>query len=263
VGDSVRRVLAIACKEARGYFGSPIAWVMMGLFAFIYGYFFNIYLDYFIRSGMQSQFGGAPSNQNVNQDMIRPLLQNASVIILFLLPMVTMRTYSEEKRSGTIELLLTSPVTDTEIILGKFLGVVSLYAALLLVTMFYIGVLFGLGHPAVKPLIAGYVGLLLLGSCFLSLGLFISSTTKNQMVAGAATFVVALMFWIINWASESAGTWLGINWGAVLNYLSITQHFDDFAKGVIDTKHLVFYISFIAFGLFLTLKSVDSERWRG
>jgi len=107
--------------------------------------------------------------------------------------------------------------------------------------------------------VSGYVGLLLLGSCFLSLGLFISSTTKNQMVAGAATFVIALMFWIINWFADSAGPTIG----PILTYLSITQHFDDFAKGVIDTKHVVFYLSFIAFGLFLTLKSVDSERWRG
>jgi ABC-2 type transport system permease protein len=207
---------------------------------------------------MRSQFG-APPAMNVNERLIRPLLQNASVLVLFLLPMVTMRTYSEEKRSGTIELLLTSPVTDVEIILGKFLGSVGLFAALLGVTLLYVGVLFGLGEPEWRPVFSGYLGLLLLGSCFLSAGLFISSTTKNQMVAGAATFVIALMFWIINWFSDSAGPTIG----PILNYLSITQHFDDFSKGVIDTKHVVFYLSFIAFGLFLTLKSVDSERWRG
>jgi ABC-2 type transport system permease protein len=173
--------------------------------------------------------------------------------------MITMRTYSEEKRSGTIELLLTSPITDVEIILGKFFGAVGLFAGLLAVTMLYVAVLFGLGRPEFLPVLSGYLGLLLLGSCFLSVGLFISSTTKNQMVAGAATFVVALMFWIINWFSDSAGPTIG----PILTYLSITQHFDDFAKGVIDTKHVIFYLSFIAFGLFLTLKSVDSERWRG
>ena len=182
-----------------------------------------------------------------------------SVIVLFVMPMITMRTYAEEKRSGTIELLLTSPVTDVEIILGKFVGAVGLFAGLLAVTVLYVGVLFGLGRPEIPPVLSGYLGLLLLGSCFLSVGLFISSTTKNQMVAGAATFVVALMFWIINWFSDSAGPTIG----PILTYLSITQHFDDFAKGVIDTKHVVFYLSFIAFGLFLTLKSVDSERWRG
>jgi ABC-2 type transport system permease protein len=259
MSNSPRNISAIAGKELRSYFGSPIAWVLLGFFAVVYGWFFNVYLEFFVKNGMQSQFGGAAPNQNVNTDMIRPLLSNASVLILFLLPMVTMRTYSEEKRSGTIELLLTSPLTDFEIIMGKFLGAVGLYASLLGVTMVYIALLFKLGNPAFVPLLAGYLGLLLLGSCFLSLGLFISSTTKNQMVAGAATFVISLMFWIINWFADSVGPTAG----AVLSYLSITQHFDDFGKGVIDTKHLVFYLSFITFGLFLTMKSVDSERWRG
>lgn len=204
------------------------------------------------------QFGPPPS-MHVNNDLIRPLLQNASVLVLFMLPMATMRTFSEEKRSGTIELLLTSPVTDVEITLGKFFGVVGLYAGLLLVTMLPMAILFGLGQPEWKPVVSGYVGLLLVGACFLALGLFVSSTTSNQVVAGGVTFVVALMFWIISWMADGAGPTAS----AVLNYLSITQHFDDFAKGVIDTKHLVYYASFIAFGLFLTVKSVDTERWRG
>jgi ABC-2 type transport system permease protein len=233
MGRSTRNVLTITGKELRGYFASPIAWVMMGLFAIIFGWFFNVYLSFFMQDAMRSQFG-APPAMNVNERLIRPLLQNASVLVLFLLPMVTMRTYSEEKRSGTIELLLTSPVTDVEIIMGKFLGSVGLFAALLGVTLLYVSVLFGLGEPEWRPVLSGYLGLLLLGSCFLSAGLFISSTTKNQMVAGAATFVIALMFWIINWFSDSAGPTIG----PILNYLSITQHFDDFSKGVIDTKHV-------------------------
>jgi ABC-2 type transport system permease protein len=256
---SLRNILAIAGKELRSYFGSPVAWVMMGLFAILFGYFYTVYLAFFVRNGMQAQFGGGPASQNINMDMIRPLLANASVLVLFLLPMITMRTYSEEKRSGTIELLLTSPLTDFEIVMGKFVGAVGLYAALLLVTMVYIAMLFVYGDPEWRPVATGYLGLLLLGSCFISMGLFISSTTKNQMVAGAATFVAALMFWIINWFSDSVGPTAS----AVLSYLSITQHFDDFAKGVLDTTHLIFYASFISFGLFLTLKSVDSERWRG
>jgi ABC-2 type transport system permease protein len=254
----MRNITTIAGKELRGYFGAPMAWVTMGLFAVLFGWFYNVHLDYFVRSATQSQFG-APRPTNVNNEMIRPLLQNASVLMLFLLPMVTMRTYSEEKRSGTIELLLTAPVTDLEIILGKFIGVVGLYLGLLAVTAVYVGLLFGLGSPEWRPLVSGYLGLLLLGSCFISAGLFISSTTKNLMVAGSATFVVSLMFWIISWFAESAGPTLG----PILSYLSITQHFEDFGKGVIDTTHVIFYLSFITFGLFLTLKSVDSERWRG
>ena len=258
MGRSLHNILSIAGKELRGYFASPIAWVMMGLFALIFGWFFMAYLSWFVQNSMQSQFGGAPQ-MNVNERLLRPLLSNASVIVLFLLPMITMRTYSEEKRSGTIELLLTSPLKDMEIILGKFIGAVGLYAALLAVTLLYVAILFMYGNPEWRSLLAGYLGLLLLGSCFIAMGLFISSTTKNQMVAGAATFIVALLFWIVSWMADTSGPTAA----SILRYLSITEHFDDFGKGVIDTKHLVFYLSFIAFGLFLTLRSVDSERWRG
>ena len=183
----MRNVLTIAGKELRGFFASPMGWIVMGLFALLFGYFFLAHLDYFVGQSMQAQQGGGPIN--VNQFMIRPLLQNVALINLFLLPMITMRAYAEEKRSGTIELLLTSPVTDVQIILGKFLGVLGFYAALLGVTMVYIGILFVFGNPEWKPVLTGYFGLLLMGGCFLSVGLFISSTTKNQVVAGAATFV--------------------------------------------------------------------------
>ena len=258
MASHLRNIGAIAGKELRSYFGSPVAWVMLGLFALIFAWFFNVYLDLTLKNSMQSQFGG-PQSMNINMDMIRPLLSNASVIVLFLMPMITMRTYAEEKRSGTIELLLTSPVTDADIVLGKFLGALGLYAALLGVTLLYIGTLFAFGNPEWRPLVAGYLGLLLLGGSFLSIGLFISSTTKNQMVAGTATFVVLLLLWIINWMADSVGPTMS----SVLSYLSITQHFDDFGKGIIDTKHVIFYLSVIVFGLFLTLKSADAERWRG
>ena len=260
MANAMRNIAAIAGKEVRGYYGSPVAWVLMGFFAVVFGYFFVVYLDFFIRQSMGGggQFG-QPQPVHVNTDMIRNLLGNANVILLFMLPMITMRSFAEEKRSGTIELLLTSPLSDVEITLGKFFGAVCIYAGLLAVTLVPIAILFGLGEPEWKPVATGYVGLLLLGSCFLSLGLFVSSTTNNQIVAGAVTFIVALLFWIINWFADTAGPTIG----AVLNYLSVTQHFDDFSKGVIDTSHVVFYLSFIAFGLFLTLKSVDTERWRG
>jgi ABC-2 type transport system permease protein len=173
--------------------------------------------------------------------------------------MITMRTYSEEKRSGTIELLLTSPVSDLQIILGKYLGALTLYSTMLLVTMIYMGILFKIGEPEWRPIATGYLGLLLMGGCFLSAGLLISSLTKNQIVAGFLTFATFLMLWIINWPGEYSGP----TTRDLLNYLSITQHFDDFARGVIDTKDVVYYLSFITFGLFLTAKSVDSERWRG
>jgi ABC-2 type transport system permease protein len=184
---------------------------------------------------------------------------NVSVILLFTLPLVTMRTYAEEKRSGTIELLLTAPLTDLQIVLGKFAGGMLLYLSMLAVTLIHIAILFAFGNPEWKPIATGYLGLILMGGCFLSLGLFISSLTRNQIIAGMATFAVFLLFWIVNWMS----TFSGPTMQDVLNYLSITDHMNDFTRGVLDTKHLVYYFSFIAFSLFLTVRSVDSERWRG
>jgi ABC-2 type transport system permease protein len=254
----LRNIVAIADKELRSYFASPIAYIIIGLFALLFGWFFFVYLNFFVQrsSGMGPMGGGA---SNINQDMIRYVLMNSAVIILFVMPMITMRTYAEEKRSGTIELLLTSPLTDVQIILGKFLGAMGLYAAMLLVTLLYMAILFIYGNPEWRPIAAGYLGLLLMGGCFISVGLLISSLTKNQIVAGVMTFAVFLMLWVINWIADQSGP-LTRN---VVNYLSIVDHFDDFARGIIDTKHLVYYVSFITFGLFLTAKSVDSERWRG
>jgi ABC-2 type transport system permease protein len=253
----VRNILAIADKELRSYFASPIAYIIIGLFALLFGWFFFVYLSVFVQRSSQAMMGGGAPN--INQDMIRGVFLNSAVIILFVMPMITMRTYSEEKRSGTIELLLTSPVTDFQIIMGKFLGALGLYASMLLVTMLYIAVLFIYGNPEWRPIATGYLGLLLMGGCFLSVGLFISSVTKNQIVAGFLTFAVFLMLWVINWMADQSGPIMG----AVLKYLSITDHFDDFARGIVDTKHVIYYVTFITFGLFLTAKSVDMERWRG
>jgi ABC-2 type transport system permease protein len=254
----MRNILAIAQREVNAYFASPIAYVLIGFFALLFGWFFYVPLAYFEQQSMN--MGMNPTQAlNINQMLIGPTLMNTTVIMLFLFPLITMRTYSEEKRSGTIELLLTSPVTDLQIILGKFAGAMLLYAAMLAVTLIHIGILFIYGEPEWKPIATGYLGLLLMGGSFLSLGLFISSLTKNQIVAGIATFAVFLMLWVINWI----GTFVGPTMQAVLTFLSLTDHFDDFAKGVIDSKHVIYYLSFMAFGLFLTAKSVDSERWRG
>jgi ABC-2 type transport system permease protein len=254
----MRNIFAIAEREIGAYFSSPIAYVLIGFFALLFGWFFYVPLAYFVQQS--GQMGMNPTQAlNINQMLVGPTLMNTTVIMLFLFPLITMRTYSEEKRSGTIELLLTSPVTDVEIILGKFIGAMLLYAAMLAVTIIHLSILFIYGEPEWKPIATGYLGLLLMGGCFLSLGLFISSLTKNQIVAAMATFGVFLMLWVINWI----GTFVGPTMQTVLGYLSLTEHFDDFAKGIIDTKHVIYYLSFMAFGLFLTAKSVDSERWRG
>ena len=253
----MRNVLAIADREIRSYFASPIAYILIGFFLLPFGVFFYLYLQNFVKQSLQmAQFGGA---MNINQLVVRNVLQNASVIILFIMPMITMRTYSEEKRSGTIELLLTSPVKDVEIILGKFFGALGLYVTILFVTLLYMGILFYYGNPEWRPLVSGYLGLLLMGGAFIAIGLLISSTTNNQIVAGVVTFVVFLLFWIVGWFGDSAGPTIG----PITRWLSITEHFDDFSKGIIDTKHVLYYLTLITCGLFLTAKSVDTERWRG
>jgi ABC-2 type transport system permease protein len=254
----VRNVLAIAGRELRAYFASPIAYFVVGFFAFLFGWFFWSYLVVFAEQSMRmSQYGGG--TVNVNQQMIRPLLLNTSVVVLFFVPMITMRTFSEEKRSGTFELLLTSPLTDAQIVLGKFIGALALYALMLLVTLLSLGLLFAYGQPEWRQVATAYLGLLLMGGAFISIGLFFSSLTRNQIVAIVLTFATLLFLWVINWVADQAGPVLRVVVGA----LSITDRFDDFSKGLIDTKHIVYYLSFITFGLFLTAKSVDSERWRG
>jgi len=252
-------VFAIAHKEIRSYFASPVAYVVIGLFALLFGYFYVAILTWFVQQSMQASMGMGGGALSLNQQFVRPLLMNATVVLLFVMPMITMRTYAEEKRSGTMELLLTSPLTDLQIILGKFLGALTLYSSMLAVTLLYVGVLFVFGNPEWKPIVTAYLGLLLFGGAFISVGMLISSFTRNQIVAGMITFGVFLLLWVIDWLGNFAGPAAE----PIINYLSITQHFDDFAKGVIDTKHLIYYVSFITFGLFLTAKSVDSERWRG
>ena len=256
----MNNILAIAHKELKSYFASPVAYVVIGFSAILFGWFFINLLYYFDRTQMQAGSGfQGPQAINVNEIMISPLFLNVSVILLFTLPLITMRTYAEEKRSGTIELLLTSPLTDLQIVMGKFLGGLVLYLAMLAVTLVHMAILFAYGNPEWRPIATAYLGLILMGACFLSLGLFVSSLTRNQIIAGMVTFAVFLMFWVINWIS----TFMGPTSQAVLNYLSITEHLNDFARGVIDTKHVVYYLSFIAFSLFLTVRAVDSERWRG
>ncbi len=255
----MRNILAIAGKELRSYFASPIAYIVIGLFAFLYGYFYAVYLQAFVRQGMNMGQMGGQQALNVNQDMLRPILQNATVLLLFVLPAMTMRTYAEERRSGTIELLLTSPLTDWQIVLGKFIGAIGLYSVMLAVTLVHTGVLFIYGSPEWKPILTSYLGMLLLGGSFLSVGLFISTLTTNQIVAYIVTFSTFLLLWIISWVgSFSSGFFTDLT-----SYLSVIEHFDDFAKGVIDTTHVIYYLSLITFGLFLTAKSVDTERWRG
>lgn len=255
----MRNVLTLARKELKSYFASPIAYIVIGVFSLLFGYFYYALVVFFDRQSMQIQAFGPDQVVNINQLLIQPVLINVSIIILFVLPMVTMRAYAEEKRSGTIELLLTAPLTDVQIVFGKFLGAMALYVAMLAVTLIHIGVLFVLGEPEWMPVATGYLGLLLMGGCFVSVGLLASSLTQNQIVAAVITFTIFLLLWVIDWVAS----FMGPTTQAVLTYLSLTGHLQDFTLGILDTSHVIYYLSVIAFGLFLTVRAVDTERWRG
>jgi ABC-2 type transport system permease protein len=190
--------------------------------------------------------------------VVRPLLSNVCVIGLFFIPMITMRLFAEEKRSGTIELLTTSPIRDFEIILGKWTAALALYTCMLLFTALNFAFLFRYGHPDWKPLLIGYLGLLLQAGALLAIGTFLSTLTKNQIIAGAATFGVCLLLWVLEWVSGYETS----TWARVLAYMSVITHFESFAKGVLDTKDAIFYVTLIFLGLFFTARSMESLRWR-
>ncbi len=251
-------VWIICRKELKGYFSSPIAYGLMVFFAVITGYFAYLSTAIFVDRSMQSQMAGRGMPMDLNEWIIRPVIGNVSVVGLFLIPMITMRLFAEEKRTGTIELLTTSPVTDMQVILGKWLAAVLMYAAILCVALLDVAVLFAYGKPDLKPLATAFLGLLLQGGALLAIGTFISTCTKNQIVAGVATFAVSLLLWVLEWvtAFSTSAT------GKVLSYLSVVSHFESFAKGILDSKDVIYYLSVIFFGLFLTSRSMESLRWR-
>jgi ABC-2 type transport system permease protein len=230
----------------------------MAIFGVLFGYFFYAEIVYFAQTSMEMQMTGRAMPMNINQQVIAPLLGNTSVVMLFLIPMITMRLFAEEKRQGTMELLLTSPVRDWEIVAGKYLGAILMFGAILLLSIIDMAMLFAYGNPAWAPIVSGYLGLFLQGGCLLAIGTYISTTSKNQIVAGATTFAVCLLLWVLSWLTELQSSAVA----KVISYCSVLTHFEPFSKGVIDTKDIVFYLSFIFFGLFLTTRSLESLRWR-
>src|ERR1700720_4451792 len=254
----MRNAWIICQKELRSYFVSPVAYLLLTMFGVIFGFFFWNALGYFVIEGMEMQMRGQEVPMNLNEQIIRPLLSNVSVVGLFFIPMITMRLFAEEKRTGTIELLATSPIRDLEIIVGKWLAALILYSCLLLFTALNFAFLFHYGNPDWKPLAVGYLGLLLQAGTLLALGTFISTLTKNQIIAGAATFGVCLLLWVLEWTSGYETS----TWARVLAYFSIIAHFESFGRGVLDSKDAVFYLTVIFLGLFFTARSMESLRWR-
>jgi len=257
----VRNAFTIAGKELRSYFVSPIAYVVLTGFLLLGGWFFFNLLARFsfllsIYSAMRNP--EAQMRLNLNDFVIAPLLHNLSVVLVILVPVITMRSFAEEKRSGTYELLMTSPLSITEIVAGKFLGALGFLIVMIGLTGIYPLILLMYGNPEMGVIAAGYLGLLLLAIAFLTVGLLTSSFTENQIIAAVSCLVLLLLLYVISWPAETAGPVLG----AVLKYVSLTEHFGEMVKGILDTKDLVYFGSVILLALFLTQRSVESVRWR-
>jgi ABC-2 type transport system permease protein len=257
----MRNVLAIAGKELRAYFHSPIAYVVLAIYSALCGFFFYSFVaTYVVQVFRMMEMGGMGGpTPNINEWIIRALFEGIlTVVLLLLIPLISMRLFAEEKRSGTIELLLTSPLTDGQIILGKFFGAIALYLVMMALTFIYLAMLFIYGNPSGMPLIANALGLFLFGAGLLAIGMWISSLTKNQIVAAAITWGVLLLLFVLNWVDAYSSSTVG----QVFSYLSLTTHFDNFAKGVIDLKDVVYYLSVVVIGIFLTARSLEALKGR-
>jgi gliding motility-associated transport system permease protein len=254
------KIWAMMKKELRLYFTTPVAYGVGFCFLLITGYFFYSIFAFYTMASMQSAMNPQMGRElNVTDSVMRPLFSNVSVILLLLMPLVTMRLFAEERRSGTIELLLTYPVRDGAVLLGKYFAALLLYACMLALTLLYPGIVAYFARLEWGPLLTAYVGLVLMGATFIAVGICISSFFENQIMAGTVTFVVLLMFWVIGWSADAAG---GV-WKTVLSELSIIEHYDTFAKGIFDTKDVIYYLNFTLLALFVGLKSLESRRWKG
>lgn len=236
----MRNVLAVAEREIRSYFASPLAYVVIAAFLVMAGFLFGAILD------------------ATREASLRGLIQNVSVLFLFLIPAISMRLLAEEQRTGTIEVLLTNPVQEWQIVVGKFLASLVLVLVMLLLTLLYPLFLFLFGNPDRGPIFTGYIGVLLQASAFLAVGLLASSLTQNQIVAA----IVAFAFLLVLWLSDSLGQFLGGTVGSIISYLSVINHFGDFPRGVINSKDVVYYLTLVAGGLVLSTLALQARRLR-
>jgi len=237
----LNNIRAIALKEMKTYFASPVAYVVSVVFLTITGYFFG--------TGLAGPFPEAT---------LRGFFLQGSFILVIIAPLLTMRLLAEEAKLGTLELLLTNPVRDWEVVLGKYLASLAIFAAMLALTLYYPLVLFWFGDPDIGPIITGYLGYLLLGASTLAIGLLASSFTSNQIVSAVVAFGILLALWLI----QQGGTLIGEPVAGVLQYLSLPFHFTDFVFGVIDTLNVIYYLSLIMLFVFITIRSLEARRWR-
>ncbi len=259
----MRGMYAIYRKDLGHYFVSPVAYIVVGVFLLLTGYFFVNILSGVIRYAFESMMQGMRFGQSQPIDVTSIVLRNffgiLGTLMLFMLPLLSMGMYAEERKRGTMELLMTSPVTDLQIVLGKFLASLTMFGIMLVPTGCYQVYMYLHSDPRApwKLLLACYIGAFLLGGVLLAIGGFISSLTENQLISAVITYGVVILLWVVG-SGQGEGTTLG----QVTQYLSVLQHYDDFVRGVIDTSGLIFFASMIVLGIFLTVRSVDSMRWR-
>lgn len=261
----MRGILAIYRRELQSYFVSPIAYIVIGVFLVLCGLFFyrlmNDVVQYGFQMQMQGMQGGMPP-QDIDMPgiILRSSLGLVSTFILFMIPMLTMGLYAGERRQGTMELLMTSPITELQIVVGKFLATFTLFIVMIAPTFLYHVALRFVSDPKLpwKIILSGYLGTLLLGGALIALGAWLSSLTENQIIAAISTFGAFIVLLIVDRLVGDSTS----KAGETLQYLSILRHFEDFTKGVIDTTSLIYYLSVIVLGLFLTLRTLDSMRWR-
>ncbi len=252
---------AVYRKELGHYFVSPVAYVVVGVFTFICAIVFNNILSQAVLQSVQMQMRGMSSPADMPGAVVEQYLMFMATIVLFVTPVLTMGVYSEERKRGTMELLMTSPVTEVEIVLGKFFASFTMFVGMLLPSVVPVIFMYFCSEPRmqIRIILSGYLGALLLGGALLALGTFISSLTESQIISAVLTFAVFLFVWIID-ALIPSGSSAALT--STMQYLSVISHLQDFVRGVIDTSGLIYYVSFIAFFVFLTVRSVDSLRWR-
>lgn len=238
----MRNVAALTQRELAAIFLSPVAYVVAAVFLVASGYLFmsNTLIE-----------GGEAS--------MRMMMNSMAWLLVFAIPMLTMRLLADEFATGTIETLMTAPVTDVEVVLGKFLGALVFYLALLLTTVVHAYLVFRYGAQDLGVVIYGYIGLILLGAAYVAVGLFASSLTRYQLVAALIGMGLLAAFTVV---VDTLATYQGGQWRVVLSYVNVLHHFQDFSKGIFDTKALVFFISTTLFFLFLSVRVLESKRWR-
>jgi ABC-2 type transport system permease protein len=256
------RVWPIYKKELRLYFATPLAWAILFTFMLVMGFFFNLYFRFYTQMSMQMAMNpGMGRDLTVIENVIRPLFSGLLSVILFLslMPAITMRLFSEEFKNGTLELLLTYPVSDTAIVVGKFLGGLSLYVAMLISTLAFPAMIWYFTPLEWGALASAYLGLLIMGAAFLAVGMFVSSLTENQIIAALGTFTLLIILWAIGWGAEAV---TGPT-GDVLRHLSVSEHLDNFMKGVIESRDVVYFLNLTVVFLVLSLLSLQRRRWKG